>query len=66
MVEKMGWSEKKAMMISGHKTDAMLRRYDIIPTEDIKESGRQADGWWKEQRQKRKRKLKIIRKGKVA
>jgi len=37
MVEKMGWSEKKAMMINGHKTNAMLFRYDIIPTTDIKE-----------------------------
>jgi len=66
MVEKMGWSEKKAMMISGHKTDAMLRRYDIIPTDDIKESGRQANDWWKEQRQKRTKKLKVVRKKKVA
>jgi hypothetical protein len=66
MVEKMGWSEKKAMMISGHKTDAMLRRYDIIPTDDIKESGRQADGWWNEQRQKRTKKLKVVRKRKTA
>ena len=66
MVEKMGWSEKKAMMISGHKTDAMLRRYDIIPTDDIKECGRQADGWWKEQRSRRTKKLKAVRKGKVA
>ncbi|MGD1095117.1 MAG: hypothetical protein ABSB35_24385 [Bryobacteraceae bacterium] len=54
------------MMISGHKTDAMLRRYDIIPTDDIKESGRQADGWWNEQRQKRTKKLKVVRKRKTA
>ena len=66
MVEKMGWSEKKAMMISGHKTNAMLLRYDIIPTSDIKESGQQADSWWKKQRQKRTKPLKIARKGKVA
>ncbi len=31
------------MMISGHKTNAMLLRYDIIPTSDIMESGQQAD-----------------------
>lgn len=66
MVEKMQWSEKKAMMISGHKTNAMLLRYDIVPTSDIKESGQQADGWWKKQRQKRTKPLKIVRKGKVA
>jgi hypothetical protein len=66
MVEKMGWSEKKAMMISGHKTNAMLRRYDIIPTDDIKESGRQADDWWKAQREKRSSKLKVARKRKIA
>ena len=66
MIEKMGWSEKKAMVVSGHKTNAMIRRYDIIPTEDIKESGRQADQWWKDQRQKRTKKLKVVRKGRVA
>ena len=54
------------MMISGHKTNAMLGRYDIIPTSDIKESGHQADTWWKKQRQKRTKSLKIVRKGKVA
>jgi hypothetical protein len=27
MVEKMGWSEKKAMMISGHKCDASAVRH---------------------------------------
>ncbi len=66
MVEKMGWSETKAMMISGHKTNEMLRRYNIIPTADIKESGRQADGWWKAQREKRAKKPKLMRKGNVA
>jgi hypothetical protein len=40
--------------------------YDIVPTSDIKESGQQADGWWKKQRQKRTKPLKIVRDGEAA
>jgi integrase len=52
MIEKAGLSNKRAMEISGHKTQAMIFRYDIVSLADIKESGEKMDGWIKAQRLK--------------
>ncbi len=37
------------MKISGHKTDAMERRYNIVDLKDLKESRGKLDRWFKEQ-----------------
>jgi hypothetical protein len=40
------------MKISGHKTDSMERRYNIVDIEDVKEAWRQMAKWIKGQKDK--------------
>ena len=40
------------MKISGHKTDSMERRYNIIDAQDIKQAGRQMKAWAEQQKKK--------------
>jgi hypothetical protein len=35
-MERDGFPRKLAMSISGHKTEAVYRRYDIVSAEDLK------------------------------
>ena len=53
MVEKIRMSEKRAMVISGHRTRSCFDRYHIVSLEDIQESGEKMDRWVKEQRAER-------------
>jgi integrase len=50
MVEKIKMSEKRAMVISGHRTRSCFDRYHIVSLDDIQESGEKMDRWVKEQR----------------
>jgi integrase len=45
-----GVPEKTAMQISGHKTAAMLWRYNILDTRDIKDAGRKTEMYLQRQR----------------
>ncbi|MDP6087271.1 MAG: tyrosine-type recombinase/integrase [Nitrospinota bacterium] len=38
-----GVSQTVAMKISGHKTDSIFRRYDIVSQEDLKEAARKQE-----------------------
>jgi hypothetical protein len=38
-----GVSPYDAMQISGHQTDSMLRRYDIVSTKRLRDIGRQME-----------------------
>jgi hypothetical protein len=42
-------SEKKAMVISGHRTRSCFDRYHIVSLDDIQEGGEKMDRWVKEQ-----------------
>jgi integrase len=44
-----GFTEKEAMIISGHKTDGMLRRYHIVKRERIQELGAKMEKYFQEQ-----------------
>jgi integrase len=50
MVEKIKMSEKRAMVISGHRTRSCFDRYHIVSLDDIQESGEKMDRWVKDQR----------------
>jgi hypothetical protein len=50
MVQKAGISEARAMKVSGHKTQEILRRYNIIHLSDVQQVGVDMDAWAKEQR----------------
>jgi integrase len=54
-MRKAGIDSSIRKKISGHKTDSMERRYNIIDTADIKAAGRQLARWAKTQGPKRKR-----------
>ena len=51
-MRRAGVSQAVRMRISGHKTDSMERRYNIVDIEDVKEAGRQMAKWIKEQKDK--------------
>ena len=51
-MRKAGIDQSIRMKISGHKTDSMERRYNIVDIEDVKEAGRQMAKWIKEQKDK--------------
>jgi integrase len=48
MIQEAGLPESQAMLISGHKTRAMLERYNIVSLKGIQESGKKLDVWMKE------------------
>jgi integrase len=52
MVQEAGIPESQAMLISGHRTRAMLERYNIISLKNIQDAGAKLDEW------KRKREVK--------
>jgi integrase len=41
---KAGLSESEGMMLSGHKTNAVYRRYDIIDEQDVRDSMAKVQG----------------------
>lgn len=51
-MRKAGIDQALRMKISGHKTDSMERRYNIIDVEDVKEAGRQMKAWAQQQKKK--------------
>jgi len=51
-MRKAGIDQSIRMKISGHKTDSMERRYNIVDIEDVKEAGRQMAKWIKGQKDK--------------
>jgi hypothetical protein len=51
-MRKAGMDQKMRMQISGHKTDSMEKRYNILVADDVKESTKLMDGWFQKQRQK--------------
>jgi integrase len=50
MIQKAGIPEVQAMTISGHKTRAMLTRYNIVSRDDVQDAGKKLDGWMSTQR----------------
>jgi integrase len=51
-MRKAGIDQSIRMKISGHKTDSMERRYNIVDIEDVKEAGKQMAKWIKGQKAK--------------
>ena len=51
-MRKAGIDQALRMKISGHKTDSMERRYNIIDVQDIKEAGRKMKEWADQQKRK--------------
>jgi len=47
MVQEAGIPESQAMLISGHKTRAMLERYNIVSLKNIQDAGAKLDAWSK-------------------
>jgi integrase len=47
MVQEAGIPESQAMLISGHKTRAMLERYNIVSLKNIQDAGSKLDAWSK-------------------
>jgi len=47
IVQEAGIPEAQAMLISGHKTRAMLERYNIVSPKNIQDAGRKLDAWSK-------------------
>ena len=45
MVQEAGIPESQAMLISGHKTRAMLERYNIVSLKNIQDAGTKLDAW---------------------
>lgn len=45
MTQKCGISESRAMKITGHKTNAMLIRYNIVALGDVQKVGEKMDDW---------------------
>jgi len=57
-MRKAGIEQSLRMKISGHKTDSMERRYNIVDVQDIKEAAAKLNTWQQQQR-------KAPRKGKT-
>jgi integrase len=49
MVQEAGIPESQAMLISGHKTRAMLERYNIVSLKNLQDAGAKLDAWSKRQ-----------------
>jgi integrase len=47
MVQEAGIPESQAMLISGHKTRAMLERYNIVSLKNVQDAGAKLDAWSK-------------------
>lgn len=45
MTQKCGIAESRAMKIVGHKTNSMLKRYNIVALGDVQEVGEKMDDW---------------------
>jgi integrase len=45
MTQKCGVAESRAMKIVGHKTNSMLKRYNIVALGDVQEVGEKMDDW---------------------
>ena len=50
MVQEAGIPESQAMLISGHKTRAMLERYNIVSLKKVQDAGAKLDAWSDQQR----------------
>jgi integrase len=50
-----GMDQARRMKISGHKTDSMSRRYNIIVADDIADEKKRMDEWFKKEREKQKK-----------
>ena len=51
-MRKAGIDQSLRMKISGHKTDSMERRYDIMDVNDIRQAGKKAEAFSKKERKK--------------
>lgn len=60
MVQKCGISEGRAMKITGHKTNAMLIRYNIVALGDVQEAGEEMDKWMEKARKEAAARPKLI------
>ncbi len=60
LIRLAGLSEKEAMEISGHRTNAMIRRYNIKGNQDAQRLGKRLDEFWKEQASTQA-KLKVVK-----
>jgi len=49
-MRKAGMGPVMRMQISRHKTDSMERRYNILAAEDVKDSTKLTDNWFKKQK----------------
>jgi integrase len=45
MVQEAGIPESQAMLISGHRTRAMLERYNIVSLKNVQDAGAKLDAW---------------------
>ena len=50
MVQKCGIDRDRAMKITGHKTDYMLRYYNIVALGDVQDTGVKMDSWMEKAR----------------
>jgi len=50
MVQEAGIPESQAMLISGHKTRAMLDGHDIVSLKNVQDAGAKLDAWSDQQR----------------
>jgi hypothetical protein len=51
-MRKAGIDQSIRMKISGHKTDSMERRYNIVDIEDVKDAAKQMATWIKREKDK--------------